>query len=217
MTLPRIVCIRRRAVACTMFRRPLVRPRWALGQFPFEAKQVVEEVVTPLSRCLRPNDFQTAADGVSTRTFSKLILPPEALVLNVGTFWFSPHVVSGNGSAVGFAECMSAGDQCDCFFVVHSHALERFANVPGRCDRIRLSIGPFRVHVNQAHLNRAKRTLQITIAAVALVRKPRAFRPPIHLFGLPYIRTSATETKCLEAHRFKGDVAGENHQGSTPD
>ena len=162
-----------------------------------------------------PSDFQAAADGVSTKTFAKFILPPEALVLNVGTFWFGAHVVSGNGSAVGLAEGMPAGNQCDGFFVVHGHALERFANVPARRDGIGLSVGPFRVHVNQTHLNRSQRIRKITIAAVALVRQPRAFGTPVDvLFGLPHIRASAAETKCLESHRLESDVAGENHQVS---
>ena len=103
-----------------------------------------------------PSDFQAAADGVSAKTFTKFILPSEALVLNVGTFRLGAHVVSGNGSAVSLAEGMSAGNQRDGFFVVHGHALERFANVPARRNGIGLSIGPFRVHVNQSHLHRRR-------------------------------------------------------------
>src|ERR1022692_121101 len=109
----------------------------ALRQFPVEAEQVGEEVVAPLGRRLGPNDFQTATNGVSTKTFTKFILPPEALVVDVGTFWFSTHVVSGNGSAVGLPEGMPAGNQCDCFFVVHGHPTKCFANVPARRNGIR--------------------------------------------------------------------------------
>src|SRR5438477_11254702 len=101
-----------------------------LGQFPVIAEQIRKEVVAPLRRRLGPSDFQPAADCVSAKTFSEFILPPQALVLNVGTFWFGAHVVSANGSAVGFAEGMPAGNQCDGLFVVHGHALESFANVP---------------------------------------------------------------------------------------
>ena len=68
-------------------------------------------------------------------------------------FRFGAHVVSGNGSAVGFAEGMPAGNQRDGFFVIHGHALEGFANVPARRNGIGLSIGPFRVHIDQAHLH----------------------------------------------------------------
>src|ERR1039457_2888058 len=155
--------------------------------------------------------FQAAADGVTSKTFSKLILPPEALVLNVGTFWFGADVVSGNCSAVGLPEGVPAGNQCDCFFVVHGHPTKCFANVPARRNGIRLSIGPFRVHVNQAHLNRAERTLQITIAAVALVRQPRAFRSPINVLGgFPCVFAPTAETEGLESHRLQRDIPCEN-------
>ncbi len=96
--------IRHRAVACAILRRPLVRTGRTLGQFPFVAEQVGEEVVAPLRRRLGPSDFQAAADGVSTKTFAKLILPAEALVLDIGAFWFVAHILSGNASAVRFAE-----------------------------------------------------------------------------------------------------------------
>src|SRR5271165_1986352 len=97
----------------------------ALGQFPFVLEQVLEEVVAPLRGRRRPNDFQTAADGVSATTFAKLVLPSEPLVLDVGGFWFGAHIVSGNRGAVGLAERVSASDQSDRFFVVHGHAVKR--------------------------------------------------------------------------------------------
>src|SRR5438309_6152018 len=105
--------IRHRAVACAIFWRPLVRTSGALGQFPFEAEQVIEEIVTPLGRRLRPGDFQAAADGVSAKTFSKFILPPQALLVDFGAFGFRAHVVRWNGCAVSFAEGMAARNQCD--------------------------------------------------------------------------------------------------------
>src|SRR6266478_7347725 len=141
----------------------------ALSQFPFVAEQVGEEVVAPLRRRLGPSNFEAAADGVSTKTFTKFILPSQALVLNVGAFWFGAHVVGGNRGTVGLAECMPAGNQCDCFFVVHGHTVEGFANVPGCCYGIGLAVRAFGVHIDQSHLNRAERILKIAVAAVALV------------------------------------------------
>src|ERR1019366_6454857 len=177
-----------------------------LRQFPVVAEQVGEEVVAPLGRRLGPNDFQAAADRVSTTTFPKFILPTEALVLDVGAFWLGAPVVSGNRSTVGLAERMPAGNQRDRFFVVHGHALERFANVPARCNWVGLSIGPFRIHVDQAHLHRSERIAEITIATVALVGQPLAFRPPVDvLFGVPNIRPTAAETKGLESHILESD------------
>src|SRR6185437_7282476 len=124
---------------------PLVRSGWTLRQLPFELKEVLEEVVAPLRRRLRPGHFQAAADGVSAKTLAEFILPAKALVLNVGAFRLRAHVIGWHGSAVSFAERMSAGDERDRLFIVHGHAAERFANVPARRNRIGLAIRPFRV------------------------------------------------------------------------
>ena len=105
---------------------------------------------------------------------------------------------------MGFAEGVPAGNQRDRFFVVHRHAAERLADIPRCSDWIRLSIGPFRIHVNQAHLNRAERIRELTVTAVALVRQPLALRPPVNLIGLPDILAPAAKTEGLEAHRLQG-------------
>src|ERR1044072_6178536 len=102
--------IRYRAVACAIFRCPLICTGRALGQFPVVLKQVLKEVVTPLRRRCGPSDFETAADGVSTETFTKFILPTQALLVDFGAFWFGSDVVGGNGGAVSFPEGMSAGN-----------------------------------------------------------------------------------------------------------
>ena len=70
---------------------------------------------------------------------------------------------------MGFTEGVPAGNQCDRFFVVHCHAPERLADIARCSDWIRVTIGPFRIHVNQAHLNRAERIRELTITAVAFV------------------------------------------------
>ena len=58
-------------------------------------------------------------------------------------FGFGTAVFRCAGSgAVGFAEGVAAGNQCDDLFVVHSHAAERFPNVSGqRADPV-LPFGP---------------------------------------------------------------------------
>src|SRR6185437_12318948 len=76
-----IMRIRHGTIACPVFWPPLMCAGRALGKFPFKAEQVVEEIVAPLSRCLGPGDFQTAADGISAETFAELILPTKTLVL----------------------------------------------------------------------------------------------------------------------------------------
>src|ERR1700683_5034496 len=213
MALGGVVRVRHRSVAGAIFRRPLMRTSRALRQLPFVAEQVGEEVVAPPRRRRGPGDFQTTADRVTTMTFAKLILPPETLVLNVGAFWFVAHIVSGNAGTVRFAEGVTARNERNGLLVVHRHTGERLPDIACRGDGIRLSIGPFRVYLDQAHLDGSQRILKIAIASVALVRQPRALRSPINfLFGLPYVRPAAGKTKCLEAHRLERDVACENHQ-----
>src|SRR5262249_3856712 len=100
---------------------------------------------------------------------AKFTLPAEALLLDGGSFRLWAHQCR-IASAVGFAEGVTASNQRDRFFVVHRHATECFANIPGRRDGIRLAVRPFRIYVDQTHLHGAERTLQIAVPAVALVR-----------------------------------------------
>src|ERR1700722_20302453 len=192
--------VRHRVFPRAIFWRPLISTGGTLGQLPVIVEQVLEKIIAPLSRRRGPSHFEAAADGVSAVALAEFVLPSEALIVNVGTFRFGTDVVGGNSSAVSFAERMSTGNQRDRFFVVHGHALEGFANVPARRDGIGLSIGPFWLHVDQTHLHCTERFLKIAISTIAFVRQPRAFRTPIHFFGLPHIGASATKTKCLEAH-----------------
>src|SRR5579872_496906 len=210
--------IRHRTIACAIFRCPLMCAGRTLCQFPIVFEEVGKEIVAPLRWRRGPSDFQAATDGVSAKTFAKFILPPESLILDGGAFWLIAHILRGNGSPVRLAESMSASNECDGFLVIHRHASEGFSDIPRRSDGIGLSIRPFRVHIDQPHLHGSEGILQITIAAVAFVRQPRALRSPINfLFGLPYVRAPAAKTEGLEAHRFERDVARKNHEVSPGD
>ena len=124
-----------------------------------------------------------------------------------------PTYLLGIGGAVGFAEGVTAGDQRDGLFVVHRHAAEGLANVAGGCERIGIAVRAFRVDVDQTHLDGGERIFQFAIAGVALVAQPLGFRAPVDVFlRLPDILASAGETERLEAHRFQGAVAGQDHQ-----
>ena len=68
------------------FRLPLLRTGRALRQLPFVVEQVVEEVVAPLRRRLRPGDFRAAGDGVGAEAGAMLALPAEALILDEAAF-----------------------------------------------------------------------------------------------------------------------------------
>src|SRR5438552_1528721 len=114
---------------------------------------------------------------------------------------------------VSFSEGMTACNQRHRFFIIHRHSSKSFADVASGRDRVWVAVRAFRVDVDQAHLHSSKRILQVPVAGVALVVEPFALGAPVDiLFRLPDVRTAATETECLEAHRFQCDVAGENHQ-----
>src|SRR5690348_12243464 len=112
---------------------------------------------------------------------------------------------------------MPTGNEGNRLVVIHRHAAERLPDIACRSGWIRLSIGPFGVHINQAHLNRAVRIIELTIAGVALVVQPFVLRPPVSQVWLPDVLAPAAETKGLESHRLQGDVTGENHEVSPGD
>src|SRR6266496_1064338 len=86
---------------------------------------------------------------------------------------------------------MAAGNQRNGFFVVHRHAREALADIPGGGERL----------------------LEFPVTGVALVAKPLALAPPVSvLFRLPDVLAPAAEAEGLEAHRLQGTVAGEDHQ-----
>ncbi len=68
----------------------------ALGQFPFVAEQVLEEVVAPLRWRRGPDDFQAAADRVTPFARAKFALPAEALLLDAGGFRLWADYVLGS-------------------------------------------------------------------------------------------------------------------------
>ena len=140
-----------------------------------------------------------------------LALPAEALILQRAAFRVRSDQRRIAG-AVGLAEGVAAGDQGDGFLVVHRHAEERFADVPGRRERVRIAVRPFRIDVDQAHLHGAERLRELALAAVAFIAEPGALGTPEQFFGLPDVGAAAGEAEGLEAHRLERDVAGEDHQ-----
>src|ERR1035438_5016548 len=164
-----------------------------------------------MSRCVSLN--QAAADRVIPFARAKFVLPAEALSFDAGGFRHWADILVRIGSAVGFPESVTAGNERNGLLVIHRHAGESLSDIPCRSDWIRLSIRPFRIHIDQTHLHGSERILKITVAAVALVRQPLALRPPENvLFGLPDVFAPAAKTERLKAHRLQGDVAGENYE-----
>ena len=207
-----VVGMRHRAGARPVLRLPLMRAGRALRQLPFVAEQVLEEVVAPLRRRGGPGDLQAAGDRVAAHARAEAALPAEALRLELAAFRIGPHVRLGRG-AVGLAEGVAAGDQRDRLLVVHRHAREGLADVPGRGDRIRIAVRALRIDVDQAHLHGAERVLEVPVAGVALVLQPLRLGAPVDvLIRLPDVLATAAEAEGLEAHRLQRDVAGEDHQ-----
>src|SRR5437879_12558342 len=105
-----------------MLRFPLMRAGRALGQFPFVAEQVREEVVAPLRWRRGPDDFQAAADRVAAFAASIGAFPAESLLLDGGAFGLGADILARVGGAVRLAERVSAGDGRTGILVVHRHA-----------------------------------------------------------------------------------------------
>src|SRR5262249_39569724 len=86
------------------------------------------------------------------------------------------------------------------------------SDVPGCRQRIRVAVGPLRVHVDQAHLHRAEGIRELPVAGVALVSEPRVLSAPEDLLGLPDVLSPEAEAERPERHRFVATVAGEDEQ-----
>ena len=74
--------------------------------------------------------------------------------------------------AMGLAKGMATGNQGDSLFIIHRHAGESFAHIAARADRVRIAVGAFGIHVNQAHLDGGQRIFEVALTTVALVAEP---------------------------------------------
>ncbi len=128
----RIVRIGYGVGTATILGLPLVRSGGALGQLPFETKKVIEIVVGPLRGLRGPGTFEAAGNGIAAVAAAIGVFPPLAHLFDVRPGGFRTHVFDRVGSAVGFAEGVTARNQRDGFFVVHGHAAKSLADVVGR-------------------------------------------------------------------------------------
>src|ERR1700716_3553780 len=113
---------------------------------------------------------------------------------------------------MALAERVAANDERDRLLIVHRHTTEGLSNVPGGSQRIRVAVGPLRIHVDQAHLHRAERTGEFPVAAVALISEPGVLSAPEDLVGLPDVLSTEAEAERREPHRFQRTVAGQDDQ-----
>ncbi len=210
--LRRVVRLRHGLLRLGVLGGELVRTGRALGQLPLVVEQVLEVAVVPLGWIVGPGALEPAADRIAGYAAAMAALPAKALVLDAGTLGFGTFVIFLGGT-MGFAERVSAGDKRNRFLVVHRHAAERLSNVLCCSKRIRVTVWPLRIDVDQAHLNGAERIRQLAVAAVALVVEPHPLGAPVDvLLGRPDVLAAAAEAEGLEAHRFQGAVPGEDQK-----
>ena len=152
--------VRHQVVARAALGPPLVGARRALEQLPLVAEQDVEELVVPPGRVVGPGDLEPAGDRVGADAGAVARLPAEALLLDRRGLGVGADVLVRAGS-VGLAEGVAAGDQRDGLLVVHRHPAERLADVAGRREGVRVAVGALRVDVDEAHLYRAERLLEL--------------------------------------------------------
>src|SRR4029079_3582062 len=134
-----------------ILRLPLRNAGRALGKLPFVLEQVLEEVVAPFRRRLGPGDFRTTGNRVGSDARTVLALPPEALVLDGTAFGVGANQ-RRVASTMGLAEGVAARYQRNGLLVIHRHPEERFADVLGGRDRIRIAVRSRRIYLGEAHL-----------------------------------------------------------------
>ena len=209
----RLVRVRHRPLAAAVLRLPLVGAGRALDELPLVAEEDLEERAVPPGRGVGPGTLEAAGDRLVAGAGAVRVAPAEALLLERGGLRLGADVLVGVGGAVRLAEGVAAGDQRDGFLVVHGHPPERLADVDGRRRRVRVGVRALRVDVDQAHLHRGERVLEVTLARVALVSEPGGLGAPVDVVvRLPDVLAAAGEAEGLEAHLLERDVAGQDHQ-----
>ena len=83
-----------------------------------------------------------------------------------------------------------------------------------RCRfRVRIAVRPFGVHIDEAHLNRSQRVVQLTLAAVAVgVAEPGLLHAPVDVLGFPDVDPAAAESGRLESHGLQCHIAGQDDE-----
>ena len=184
----------------------------AFRQLPLEPEQRVEIAVVPGGRRRRPRPLQPRGDRVHPLAGPEGVLPPQPHLLHRRPFGFDPDQRCIPGP-MRLAERMPARNQRHGFIIVHRHPRKGLANVAGRRRRVRVAVRALRIDVDQPHLHRRQRVLQLAIPGIALVVQPRGLRPPIDvLLRLPHVRPATAKAEGLEPHVLHRDVARIDHQ-----
>ncbi len=190
---------------------PLLGTGRARRQLPVVPEEVVQVAVVPPGRLGGPGALEPTGERVGALAAAVCVAPAEALLLDGAGLGFRTDV-PGIDSAMTLAERVAADDERYRLLVVHRHAPECLANVPGGGHRIRVAVGALRIDVDQSHLDGTEGSGEFPVAAVALISEPGVLGPPEDFLGFPDILSPETEPERLEAHGFHGAVAGEDQK-----
>ena len=138
--LRRVVGVGHGALGRGVLGRPLLRAGGARRQLPLVVEQVVEVAVVPLRRVVGPGALEPAGDRVGALAACRTCSSSRGPGASTGQPSGSGPTYSGVGGAVALAERVAAGDERHRLLVVHRHAGERLADVPGRGERIRVAV-----------------------------------------------------------------------------
>ena len=211
-TSARAVGDRHQILVGDILRCPLPRARRTLGEFPFIAEEHVEIAVVPTRRCGSPRPFKATCRRMHANTAPEGIPPSETLLLDARTL----RLRANQGRVprtMALAEGVPTGNQCHGLGVVHRHPGKGLPDVMRRGGGIGLSVRPFRIDVDEAHLHGGKRIFEVAFPGISFVAQPLGFGAPVHvLLRFPDILASTGKTVGPESHRLQCAVAGKNHQ-----
>ena len=212
-----IVRCRRHVLVLLVDRLPLLRPRGRAHQLIFIVEQQPEIILRPFGRRIHPRPFDAAGDGVLAETALVSARPAKALERNVRAFG-SRIDQARVARAVRLAERMAARRQRDRLLMVHRHALEGDLDVARRLQRVGIAARPFRIDVDEAHLDRRQRMLQLQLAVgldarLGALADPFLLGAPVDVaLSLEHVRAPAAESEDRTAHVLDRHVAGENEE-----
>src|SRR3989339_1071985 len=184
-----------------LFCLPLIGTGRTLCKLPLKIVEIVKEIETPFRRSLCPDYLKAACDCVSSLACPKCVVPSKTLRLQSCYFGLCAYMV-GTCRTVGFTKCVTSGNKCYCFIVVHRHSGKCIANILSCSKRIGNAVRPFGINVNQAHLNSCQRVCDLLLVKLPLIIcQPLCLRAPVNiLVSLPNILTPSCESECLETH-----------------
>ena len=162
---------------CRAWASTAARPPGSCVSSHSKLKRFEKKLLLHLVGVVRPRHLEAARDRVRALAAAEAVVPAEALRRDVAGLGLLAHIGGGTG-AMRLAEGVAARDQRDGLFVVHRHAAERVADVPGGGNGVGLAVRTFGIDVDQAHLHGGERILEVTrvrhLAVVFRDSTPRA-------------------------------------------